>query len=67
MLGSMKIVKMLGLQHFIASRTQQLREKELSTASNVRWMMVYYNASGSFLPLAPLAVYIPKVCLTDPL
>jgi hypothetical protein len=67
MLGSMKIVKMLGLQHFIASRTHQLREKELSTASNVRWMMVYYNASGSFLPLVPVALYIPKLVSTDPL
>jgi len=46
MIGSMKVVKMLGLQRYLASRTQKLRAEELEVASKVRWMMVYYNASG---------------------
>jgi hypothetical protein len=47
MLSSIKVIKMLGLQHCIAKRTLHLREEELETASRVRWIMVYYNASGS--------------------
>ena len=47
-LGSMKAVKMLGFQHHLATRIQELRKEELSAASKVRWMMVYYNASGPF-------------------
>ena len=47
MLGSMKIIKMLGFQHFITNHVQQLRRAELLAASKLRWIMVYYNASGS--------------------
>ncbi len=54
MLGSMKILKMLGLQRSIANRTRQLREEELQTASRVRWIMVYYNASGLFVSTVAL-------------
>lgn len=50
MLGSMKVVKMLGLQHCMQDSTQNLRKEELSTASKVRWIMVYYNASGLSTP-----------------
>ncbi len=46
MLGSMKLIKMLGLQNCVANLTRRLREEELKTASRVRWVMVYYNASG---------------------
>jgi hypothetical protein len=46
LLSSMKVIKMMGLQHFMADNTHKLRKKELETASRVRWIMVYYNASG---------------------
>jgi ATP-binding cassette subfamily C (CFTR/MRP) protein 1 len=46
MLGSMKSIKMLGFQSYIASRIQELRKGELLIASKLRWVMVYYNASG---------------------
>lgn len=46
MLSSMKVIKMMGLQHCLANNTRKLREAELRTASRVRWIMVYYNASG---------------------
>ncbi len=46
MLGSMKVIKMLGLQNCVANRTRHLREEEMEAASRVRWIMVYYNASG---------------------
>lgn len=46
MLSSMKIVKMLGMQHNLTNRIQALRNDELFSASKLRWVMVYYNASG---------------------
>lgn len=48
MLGSMKNVKMLGIQHNLSRRIGGLRESELFVASKLRWIMVYYNASGGF-------------------
>lgn len=42
----MKVIKMLGFQDHVSDRIQQLRQVELLAASKVRWMMVYYNASG---------------------
>lgn len=51
MLSAMRVIKMLGLQRCMARFTCRLREDELATASKVRWIMVYYNASG--LSLAP--------------
>lgn len=45
-LSAMKDVKMLGLQHKLTHRIQQLRDGELWAASKLRWIMVYYNASG---------------------
>lgn len=53
MLGSMKTVKMLGFQHHLTDRIQELRREELYAASKLRWMTVGYNASGSLLPLFP--------------
>jgi ATP-binding cassette, subfamily C (CFTR/MRP), member 1 len=50
MLAHMKVVKMLGFQHRLAEGIQLLRAAELSAASKVRWMMVWYNASGWFFP-----------------
>lgn len=50
MLGFMKVIKMLGLQHCMANSTLRLRKEELDTASRVRWIMVYYNASGQYCP-----------------
>lgn len=46
MLGTMKVVKMLGYQSCLMSRIQKLREEELWAASRLRWLMVYYNMSG---------------------
>ena len=43
----MKVVKMIGLQHNLTYRIQKLRKEELWVASKLRWVMVYYNASGS--------------------
>jgi ATP-binding cassette subfamily C (CFTR/MRP) protein 1 len=45
-ISAMKIVKMLGLQESLTHRIQNLREDELWVASKLRWVMVYYNASG---------------------
>jgi ATP-binding cassette subfamily C (CFTR/MRP) protein 1 len=46
MLKAMKVIKMLGFQDYLSHRIQKLREMELRTASKLRWIMVYYNASG---------------------
>lgn len=46
MLGAMKVVKMLGLQHNLTQRIQELRKRELWAASKLRWIMVHYNSSG---------------------
>ncbi|KAI5860382.1 putative ABC transporter [Durotheca rogersii] len=58
LLSHMKVVKMLGFQHHLAYRIQQLREVELSVASKVRWMMVYYNASAN-----ALGIFSPAITL----
>lgn len=46
MLGTIKTVKMLGMQSSLHKRIEALRSRELTTASRLRWVMVYYNASG---------------------
>ncbi|KAI5920739.1 putative ABC transporter [Camillea tinctor] len=60
-LSSMKIIKMVGFQNYASNRVRQLRDAELSAASKVRWMMVYYNASanalGIFSPAMTLALF----------
>ncbi|KAH2977182.1 hypothetical protein KXW58_005982 [Aspergillus fumigatus] len=57
----MKDVKMLGLQHKLTHRIQQLRDGELWAASKLRWIMVYYNASanalGIFSPAITLVIF----------
>lgn len=45
-ISGMKAVKMLGLQERQARLLQQYRIEELKVASSLRWIMVYYNASG---------------------
>ena len=45
-LKAMKVIKMLGFQDYLNRRIQKLREIELETAAELRWVMVYYNASG---------------------
>ncbi|KAK8078302.1 hypothetical protein PG996_004472 [Apiospora saccharicola] len=61
MLTSIKTVKMLGMQSSLHKRIETLRSQELSTASRLRWVMVYYNASanalGIFSPAIALALY----------
>ncbi|ORY66313.1 putative ABC transporter [Pseudomassariella vexata] len=61
LLGSMKAIKMLGLESAIAAQVQRARETELLVASKVRWMTVYYNASanalGIFSPALTLVLY----------
>lgn len=60
-LSAMKDVKMLGLQHKLTHRIQQLRDGELWAASKLRWIMVYYNASanalGIFSPAITLVIF----------
>jgi ATP-binding cassette subfamily C (CFTR/MRP) protein 1 len=46
MLSSIKTIKMLGLQQHLTDHILELRRQELSVAAKLRWMMVYYNASG---------------------
>ena len=48
-LRDMKVIKMLGLQDNLSLRLQALRDFELGTAAKLRWVMVYYNASGVLL------------------
>ncbi|TGO29604.1 hypothetical protein BPAE_0013g00560 [Botrytis paeoniae] len=61
LISSMKVVKMIGLQHNLTNRVQQLRKEELWVASKLRWVMVYYNASanalGIFSPAITLALF----------
>ncbi|KAI1763558.1 putative ABC transporter [Hypoxylon sp. FL1150] len=59
MLGSMKMIKMLGFQSYVSIRVRQLRLAELSAASKVRWMMVYYNASAN-----ALGIFSPAITLS---
>ncbi|KAL2127939.1 hypothetical protein VTI74DRAFT_9944 [Chaetomium olivicolor] len=59
MLSSMKVIKMLGLQHCMASCIRHLREEELERASRARWIMVYYNASANML-----GIFSPAITLT---
>jgi ABC-type multidrug transport system fused ATPase/permease subunit len=45
-LGSMRDVKMLGMQGAAEEHILRLRHEEMDKARRVRWMMVVYNASG---------------------
>lgn len=46
MLGSIKNIKMLGLQKSVSNCVQDLRDEEMHAAAGVRWLSVAYNASG---------------------
>lgn len=48
MLGSIKNVKMLGLQRCVATQVEDLRNQEMCAAAGVRWLFVAYNTSGKF-------------------
>ena len=50
MLSAMKTIKLLGFQQYLSNRIQELRKEELYAASKLRWLMVYYNASGLSSP-----------------
>jgi hypothetical protein len=82
MLSSMKTIKMLGFQDHLVHLIQKLRREELLAASKLRWIMVYYNASGSskaqavgkstymlkFPQLMPLAFFLlPSLLSSSPL
>ncbi|EED19894.1 oligomycin resistance ATP-dependent permease yor1, putative [Talaromyces stipitatus ATCC 10500] len=58
MLSSMKVVKMLGYQHNLVNRIQELRGEELWAASKLRWIMVYYNMSAN-----ALGIFSPAITL----
>jgi hypothetical protein len=49
-LGSMRDVKMLGMQGAAEEHILRLRHEEMDKARRVRWMMVIYNASGELIP-----------------
>ncbi|KAI1318298.1 putative ABC transporter [Xylariaceae sp. FL0255] len=59
--NTIKVVKMLGLQHSLSRRIKELRNVELWAASRLRWVMVYYNSSanalGIFTPAITLVTY----------
>lgn len=46
MLGSIKNIKMLGLQRSVMDHVEDLRNQEIVAAAGVRWLSVAYNASG---------------------
>ncbi|KAI1150041.1 ABC transporter-like protein [Nemania diffusa] len=60
-LSSIRVVKMLGFQYYITNRIRELRDAELWTASKLRWVTVYYNASanglGIFSPAITLVIF----------
>ncbi|CZS88754.1 related to multidrug resistance protein [Rhynchosporium graminicola] len=61
MLGSMKVIKMLGFQHSLTRCIGDLRNQELRAAAKLRWVMVLYNASanalGIFSPAITLVIF----------
>ncbi|KAK7996449.1 hypothetical protein PG989_004489 [Apiospora arundinis] len=68
-LKTMKVIKVLGFQGHLSSRIQKLREFELWTASKLRWVMIYYNASanalGIFSPAITLIVFAIILSIND--
>lgn len=60
-IGTIKSVKMLGLQGVISERVERLRQHELDMANKVRWMNVSYTGSANFLgmfaPVLTLVLY----------
>ncbi|UKZ49723.1 hypothetical protein TrVGV298_003971 [Trichoderma virens] len=60
-LGSMKSVKSLGVSGAMIEYIDQLRQDEINSSKNVRWMNAIYNASanalGIFAPAATIVVF----------
>ncbi|KAK0618103.1 P-loop containing nucleoside triphosphate hydrolase protein [Bombardia bombarda] len=60
-LGSIKTIKMLGMQDAVKEHVLGLRNKELDRARAVRWVMVIYNASanalGMFAPVVTVVIF----------
>lgn len=46
MLGSIKNIKMLGMQQAVVNHIRDLRKDEMGAAREVRFLMVQYGASG---------------------
>ncbi|EAA35437.2 hypothetical protein NCU02051 [Neurospora crassa OR74A] len=61
MLGSIKTIKMLGLQSIVEKHILGLRQEELDKAKRVRWIMAIYNASanalGMFAPVITIVLF----------
>ncbi len=57
MIGSIKNIKMLGMQETVASRILDLREKELEAARSANWLTVVYSASGKYAGYVYLSRY----------
>ncbi|KAK3694050.1 ABC transporter type 1, transmembrane domain-containing protein [Podospora appendiculata] len=61
MLGSIKSIKMLGIQDAVQEYILELRQGEVGKARNVRWMMFIYNASanalGMFAPVITIVLF----------
>ncbi|KAI0401067.1 putative ABC transporter [Xylaria palmicola] len=55
-LGAIKNIKMLGLQGSVTRRILDLRRQELWTASRLRWIIVYNNASANALGIFSPAI-----------
>ncbi|KAH8899329.1 hypothetical protein GQ53DRAFT_709991 [Thozetella sp. PMI_491] len=60
-IGSIKNIKMLGLQETTAAHISSLRDQELSAAGSFRLLMFFYNASanavGLFTPVLTIVVF----------
>lgn len=46
MLGSIKNIKMLGMQQYVANHVEDLRYREIDAAGGVRRLILKYNFSG---------------------
>ncbi|KAK3951770.1 P-loop containing nucleoside triphosphate hydrolase protein [Pseudoneurospora amorphoporcata] len=61
MLGSVKTIKMLGLQGVVEKHILGLREEELNKEKRVRWIMSMHNASanalGMFAPVITIILF----------
>ncbi|KAK2596916.1 hypothetical protein N8I77_012799 [Diaporthe amygdali] len=61
MLGSIKNIKMLGMQQAVVNHIRDLRKNEMDAAREVRFLMVQYGASanalGLFAPVITLVLY----------
>ncbi|PVH81323.1 P-loop containing nucleoside triphosphate hydrolase protein [Cadophora sp. DSE1049] len=58
MLSSAKSMKMLGLIEETKSKIAALRNEEIQTSKNLRWMMVAYNATNALGIFAPVVTLV---------